>query len=444
MTTDRRTFLTSSVLGAAAVSFGPGFWTAAYAGESVAGPGPYGPLGEPDDNGIRLPEGFTSRRLATTGAVVPGSTYVWHASPDGGATFPQPDGGWVYTSNSEVPGRDPVLGLAAGGAGALRFDAAGEVTDAYSILQNTAQNCAGGPTPWGTWLSCEEDGNGQVYECDVTGGSAGLVKPALGTFAHEAVAVDPVRGRLYLTEDRPDGRFYRFTPDSYSADGVGTLDAGLLEALVLGTGGAVTWKPVTNPQEPQSSNRDPEHAPFNGGEGVWFDSDHVYFTTKGDNRVWDLDVPAQTLSVVYDVADFAAPDDAPLQGVDNITVSRAGDLIVAEDGGTMDIVLITPEAQDGTRVAAKLLTIEGQDASEICGPSFSPDGTRLYFSSQRGVNGQGITYEVSGPFRGAVAEPEPVVPEVPATALLAGGAVAASAAGVALSRRREAAQAGDA
>ena len=68
-----------------------------------------GPLGEPDANGVRLPEGFTSRILATTGEVVAGTGYAWPVSPDGGAVFPQDDGGWVYTSNCE----DPVVGGAA-------------------------------------------------------------------------------------------------------------------------------------------------------------------------------------------------------------------------------------------------------------------------------------------------------------------------------------------
>ncbi|GAA2132077.1 hypothetical protein GCM10009802_40340 [Streptomyces synnematoformans] len=88
---------------------------------------------------------------------------------------------------------------------------------------------------------------------------------------------------------------------------------------------------------------------------------------------------------------------APLTGVDNVTGSRSGDLYVAEDGGTMEICLITPDD-----VVAPFLRVEGQGRSEITGPAFTPDGTRLYFSSQRGTTGSssgGITYEVTGPFR---------------------------------------------
>ena len=131
---------------------------------------------------------------------------------------------------------------------------------------------------------------------------------------------------------------------------------------------------------------------FDGGEGVWFDSDHVYFTTKGDDRVWDLDVAAQQLSILYDAAVLGA--DAPLTGVDNLVVSRSGDIFVAEDGGNLEIVVITTE-----REVAPVLRLVGHDLSELTGPAFSPDGSRLYFSSQRGTDGRGVTFEVSGPFR---------------------------------------------
>ena len=146
---------------------------------------PFGPLGGQDPNGIRLPSGFEARIVARSGETpLLGTGYDWHAAPDGGATFATQDGGWIYVSNSEINDRG-------GGVGALRFDAAGQLIDAYSILSGTTRNCAGGPTPWGTWLSCEEVADGYVWECDPLGSFNPRRLPALGAFRHEAAAVDP-------------------------------------------------------------------------------------------------------------------------------------------------------------------------------------------------------------------------------------------------------------
>ncbi|HJR18943.1 MAG TPA: alkaline phosphatase PhoX, partial [Actinomycetota bacterium] len=179
----RRDFLASSLLAAGAAVFGPALWRGLAAAGAPAQPGngPYGPLQEPDENGLMLPAGFTSRVIAISGVPVLGSTYVWHIFPDGGATYATPDGGWIYVSNSEVP--------QIGGCGAVRFTKDGDIADAYSILSGTSTNCAGGPTPWGTWLSCEETDSGRVWECDPSGERPAEVRPAMGSFSHEAAAV---------------------------------------------------------------------------------------------------------------------------------------------------------------------------------------------------------------------------------------------------------------
>ena len=331
-----------------------------------------------------LPAGFRSRVVANSTVPVGRSNYAWHRAPDGGACFTTPDGGWIYASNSEVSG-------SRGGCGALRFSSDGSAVDAYPILSGTSLNCAGGPTPWGTWLSCEEHEGGLVWECDPAGERTAVAHPAMGTFAHEAVAVDPRGRQLYLTEDMGDGRFYRYTPSSYP-----DLSAGRLEVLVSPADrGPVTWAAVPDPSAASTPTRRqvPESNSFDGGEGVWHDAGFVYFTTKGDSRVWIYDIGRSSLDVLYDAALLESP---PLTGVDNIVVSPSGDVIVAEDGGDMDLVLITPD-----RTVARLVKVTGQDRSEICGPAFDPSGSRLYFSSQRGPapSGPGVTYEVSGPFR---------------------------------------------
>ncbi|MFD7441875.1 alkaline phosphatase PhoX [Streptomyces sp. NPDC059909] len=383
---ERRSFLRGAVIGGTAAAFGGTLMQgAAYAAPAQPGPSPYGPLGAADANGIMLPSGFTSRVIARSGQTVSGSSYTWHNAPDGGACFA--DGtGWIYVSNSEInPG---------GGASAVKFNSSGTVTGAYRILSNTRQNCAGGATPWNTWLSCEEVSLGYVYETNPWGGTA-TRRDAMGRFKHEAAAADPVRQVIYLTEDESNGCFYRFIPTTW-----GNLSSGTLQVMVAGTGtsGSFTWQNVPDPDGSPTATRSQVSGSkkFNGGEGCHYANNTVWFTTKGDNRVWQLNLSNSTYELAYD--DSLVPGGgAPLTGVDNITGASSGDLYVAEDGGNMEICIITPDD-----VVAPFLRITGQSGSEITGPAFSPNGQRLYFSSQRGTSGSssgGITYEVTGPFR---------------------------------------------
>ena len=380
----RRHFLRAAVLGVGtSVAFGFSVTREAIAYPAKTGPSPYGSLQAADANGIMLPNGFTSRVLARSTQQVPGTSHTWHGAPDGGACFA--DGsGWIYVSNAE-------LGTGAGGVSALKFNAAAEVTGAYTILSGTTRNCSGGATPWNTWLSCEETDLGYVFETDPWGGKPAVQLPAMGRFKHEAAAADPDRRVIYLTEDETDGRFYRFVPTTW-----GDLSAGTLQVLVE-AGGALSWVDVPDPDGSPTRTRVqvPGAKVFNGGEGAYYRNGTCFFTTKGDNRVWAYDAVNNVINIAYDDNLTANP---PLTGVDNITGAAAGDLYVAEDGGNMEICIITPDD-----VVAPFLRVNGQSGSELCGVAFNPAGDRLYFSSQRGTSGSsngGITYEVTGPFRG--------------------------------------------
>lgn len=345
-----------------------------------------GPLQAADANGLRLPAGFTGRVVARVDEALGPRAELYLASPDGAATYPTRDGGFIYCVNSEA---------VFGGVSAIRFDRDGEITDYYGVATETAMNCSGGKMPWGTWMTCEETLTGRVLECDPHGVDAPVHYPALGLFAHEAVAYDEVNHHLYLTEDRPDGRFYRFRSTG-RVDGHADFTAGTLEVLrvLSGTTGACEWLPIDDPSGATVATRlqQATSTAFNGGEGVYVHAGKVYFTTKGDNRIWSYTFATSTLDVVYDASTHPA---GTLTGVDNVIVTPFGELIVAEDGGDMQVVAVMPNGDLVT-----LAQVEGHTGSEITGIAFDPNFERFLFSSQRGATGtgKGMTFLVEGPF----------------------------------------------
>ena len=160
----------------------------------------YGLLGPPDANGLQLPPGFRSRVVARSGELVAATGYQWHPAPDGGYCFAAP-GGWVYVSNSEVLDR-------VGGVGMVRFGQDGTV-----IVRPASSLTPRGTAPAGTPLghvAVVRGGasNGRVFEVDplgreAAGGSGGWVASSTRGPRWSARRV------VYLTEDEPDGRFYR-------------------------------------------------------------------------------------------------------------------------------------------------------------------------------------------------------------------------------------------
>jgi secreted PhoX family phosphatase len=217
--------------------------------------------------------------------------------------------------------------------GAIKFASDGTILDAYSILTGMFRNCAGGPTPRGTWLSAEEFTDGTIWECDpFTPGSQGTEHAAMGAFFHEAAAVDPVNETVYMTEDvitgAGNGLLYRYTSTSYPDLSAGTLEA----AEILGAGAiapgevrSLAWHVIPDPTPAGGGVQNGTHlpaieratrfqltapTPFDGGEGSWYEaaSANIFFATKGDNRVWKLDTAAQTIEIYYDLATTTMPN----------------------------------------------------------------------------------------------------------------------------------------
>ena len=433
MSPSRRAFLRAGAVATGVLAAGPLRALEALADQADAvaalSSGGYGPLRAAGSE-LELPEGCRSVRFGAVGDRMSNGkpTPNYH---DGMAAFFGPGGTVRLVRNHEVDGqKSPFAGNAydptgGGGTTNLVFDPkAGRLLASYPSLAGTVRNCAGGPTPWGSWISCEETTVGldhgyrmpHGYCFEVPAGAVGPVKAlplkAMGRFVHEAVCVDPGTDIVYQTEDRPMAGFYRFlprTPKVLAAGG--TLQmlaiAGRPNADLRSGQHPGAWLPVKWVDIPEPDHRNAGHDPsevfgqghFRGGavfgrlEGCFWHGNGpwsgawIVSTDGGDSglgQVWWYDPAGGRLKLVYESNSAAV-----LRSPDNVTVSPRGALLLCEDG-------------EGSRDRLKGLS-HGQpfdfarnrgSNGEFAGATWSPDGKWLFVNIQRPA----ATYAITGPW----------------------------------------------
>jgi secreted PhoX family phosphatase len=434
----------------AAVLGGPAGADAGLRGSALGGGGRrpgagYGDL-VPDPAGVLdLPAGFRYRAFSRAGVDLLDDGSPVPSAHDGMAAFAGRGGRTVLVRNHEVDveaveedGAVPVAHVAGhsydpngtGGTTTLVVDRHGRLESHRVSIAGTETNCAGGPTPWGTWLTCEEtdevlDGvrHGYVFEVDpVRGGDPTPIVP-LGRFEHEAVAFDR-SGTGYLTEDAdtPFGQLYRFRPRR-PGRGRGSLQAGgELSALrvpaLAGTDlSAVTeagtvfrdleWVPIDQPDAPDGEKLRELYpaTPIQKAEGTWVGRDGVIWFVSSfgggpdaeeeedrsaaahGGQIWRYDPRRDRLELVVR---FEQADD--FEGPDNITVSPYGFAVMCTDGedDRQFVAGITPDG--GTFPIA----FNQFSDDEFAGACFSHDGRTLFVNVQE----PGTTFAITGPWRG--------------------------------------------
>ncbi|MGK3104430.1 alkaline phosphatase PhoX [Streptomyces sp. WAC05858] len=423
----------------------------------------YGPLVEDPKGILALPKGFRYKIITRTGETKLESGESTPSNHDGTATFEGSRGATLLVNNHELAGPRsgwphpvPLIeGLvydpaASGGCTVVEVSKHGDHVTEWVGIAGTATNCAGGRTPWGTWLTCEETedkagqngmtkDHGYVFEVDPHDRNANRdPKPikALGRYAHEAVVVDPKRGHLYLTEDAsgPNGLLYRWVPPHGFEHGRGKLDrlkddAGVLQApkcydsggnfvddlsraTKTGTVYGVDWEPVPDRDAKTVSVRkqfkDGQITRARKLEGMWWADGGAYIVSsfargespvQHDGQVWFYDPKRRTLTLKVLLGVNPDPSkDGAFDGPDNITVSPYGGLVIAEDGEGIQHLFGATEDGRTYPIARNDLNIgtaEEPEFSEFTGVVFSPDGSTLYANIQV----PGIMLAITGPWR---------------------------------------------
>jgi uncharacterized protein len=418
---------------------------------------PFGPLLRDAAGIIDLPEGFTYRILARQGERM-ADGFKTPGLPDGMAAFPAADGKIVLVCNHELSlksenigpfddntrlptdfdpkltfdggegGRQPHLG----GTTNLVFDpSTGKTLSQFLSLTGTDRNCAGGAMPWGSWITCEEPAelttargqlHGWCFEVKATT-EQGIQKPipikSLGRFRHEAVALDPETGILYLTEDRNDGLLYRFVPKTKGDFSVGTLQA----LAVTGKSSAdlrnydpaskwpveaekipVHWIDLDEVDAPLDDLRIRGHQAgatvFARGEGIHRvgESFFICCTDGGPSRrgqIFKLDPAAGGNSDHLEL--FLQPEKSDLlTNGDNLCPAPWGGIVICEDlidplfSPAAHVRCVTPEG--------KIFTLaRNRHDGEFSGGCFSADGKWFFLN----IMAEGLTLAITGPWEKA-------------------------------------------
>ncbi len=420
----------------------------------------FGPILSDPDQIFDLPESFSYEIISTFGDLMDDGFFVPHR-PDGMATFPGPDGLTILIRNHEVNaakgGDESAFGSdfalttkldkdefydfghdnnpGQGGTTTIVYDTKKQVVvREYLSLAGTIRNCAGGLTPWNSWLTCEEivmspndvyaKSHGYVFEVPA---SAEIMraKPTpireMGRFNHEAVAVDPNSNVIYQTEDDSEGLLYRFIPNTPGK----LLNGGTLQALAIkgspgmdtrnwdsktieeGQNFDIEWIDMEEVENPDDNLRYRGYkkgaARFARGEGMWYGNDAVYFAcTNGGpkklGQIWKY-TPSPSEAARGEVNSpgvlelfVESTDSSIIENADNLTVAPWGDLIVCEDTGErQDLIGITPEGN------VYKFGRNPKSNSELAGATFSPDGSTLFMNIQH----SGLTLAITGPWEKA-------------------------------------------